>query len=57
MIDPTVYNQRVCYILRHKIIDWSTIVNRTDFSFLNNKKSFAPVKDISKFTFTNGNNN
>lgn len=38
------------WVLRAKILDWSTILNRTDFSFLKIKKDFTPRKNIPTFT-------
>jgi hypothetical protein len=49
-VNTQYYNMTEKWLLRCKVIDWSTVLNRTNFSFLNFKKDFTPKKNIPTFT-------
>ena len=48
--DPVEFQPTRKLMVRLKVIDWATKLNRTDFSFLKVKKNFTPTKNIPKFT-------
>ena len=47
--NPIDFDGKRRLIVRLKVIDWATKLNRTDFSFLKIKKDFTPTKKIPKF--------
>lgn len=48
-VNPHHYNTTEKWLLRCKVIDWSTVLNRTNFGFLNFTKDFTPKKNIPTF--------
>ena len=48
--DPINFLPTRKLMVRLKVVDWATRLNRTDFSFLKVKKNFTPTKNIPKFT-------
>lgn len=49
VVDPTNFYDKKIWMLKFKTVDWSVILNRTDFSAIKFKKDFTPTKKIPKF--------